>query len=280
MIRETPHQEQQGFITYAINANGIDYLRLAYLQALNIKATQKINRYAIIVDHDTEKLVTDEYRQVFDYVVVCNKPQTPFEAEWQVFWLTPFKETIKLESDLLFTRTIDHWWDSFRLRDVVLSHGCKNYKQQPSNVRKYRQVFDANDLPDVYNGLMYFRFSRTAQWFFQYARLVFENWTTIRDTALTTCYNDVPDTDIVYAIVTRILGEELCCVPTLDINFAHMKSGIQGWPDDKPWTEYALCEISDNMLRINNVNQLAPVHYFDKDFATNERIEYYKRQLP
>ena len=39
------HKEQQGFVTFAINSKDVDYLELAYLQCLNVKATQKNNSY-------------------------------------------------------------------------------------------------------------------------------------------------------------------------------------------------------------------------------------------
>jgi hypothetical protein len=44
------HKEQQGFLTIAANTEDVDYLRLAYLQALNIKATQKIKSFALITN--------------------------------------------------------------------------------------------------------------------------------------------------------------------------------------------------------------------------------------
>jgi hypothetical protein len=45
-----------------------------------------------------------------------------------------------------------------------------------------------------------------------------------------------------------------------------MKSRIQGWNDRQPWTDYVNIERDDNMLRINNINQYNPVHYYEKNF--------------
>ena len=116
------HQEQQGFLTIAANTEEVNYLELAYLQALNIKATQRIKSFAVIVDPATNQQIQEHHKQAFDYIIESPASTTgPYGLEVQAFWLTPFKETVKLESDLLFTRSIDHWWTSFRLRDVVLS---------------------------------------------------------------------------------------------------------------------------------------------------------------
>jgi hypothetical protein len=45
-----------------------------------------------------------------------------------------------------------------------------------------------------------------------------------------------------------------------------MKPRIQGWSDDQPWTEHVNIEHDGPMIRINNLNQYHPVHYYEKDF--------------
>jgi hypothetical protein len=271
------HKEQQGFLTFAKNTAETDYLRLAYVQALSIKSTQKINRVAVIVDPDTNELITDQHRAVFDYIIVANS-EGPFDAEWQAFWLTPFKETIKVEADLLFTRSIDHWWAAFRLRDVVLSTGCRNYLQELSDVRKYRQVFDDNDLPDVYNGLMYFRYTQTARDFFITARRIFENWTEVRDRALKNYREDTATTDVVFALASKLVGQELTTLPSADyINFIHMKPAVNYFAESASFQDVYVTEFDEGMIRVNNINQYHPFHYYDKKFITEEMIEYYER---
>lgn len=270
----------QGFLTLAINTPDTDYLRLAYLQALNIKATQKIKNCAVIVDQATLEQVTDKHRSVFDHIIPTNKVegQGPYANEWHAWWLSPWKETIKVESDLLFTRDISHWINAFRLHDVCLSYGCRNYKQELSSVRKYRQVFDANKLPDVYNGLMYWRYSETSKQFFDLARQVFENWDSVKQ-QLKQCEDEYATTDVAYALVSNIMDTP-CYNPSLDfINFVHMKSGIQDWSDDQDWTEYCVHERNGDMIRINNINQLHPVHYHVKDYPTDEMIAEYEQRV-
>lgn len=280
------HKEQQGFVTFAINSTETDYLELAYLQCLNVKATQRHNSYAVLVDTETMKQVTDQHRAVFDYVVELdnvtseNKDGSVYawSKEPDIFRKTPFKETIKLEADLLFTRSIDHWWSAFRLRNVCLSTGALNYKWIKSDVRRYREMFDANQLPDVYNGLMYFRYSQEAATFFNTAAMIFHYWHEISK-ELKQC-EEHPSTDTVYAIAAKILGEELVTMPSMDfINFVHMKSGFNGWSDARSWMDTVMHERDGDVIRINNLNQLNPVHYYDKTYATQELIEYYESRI-
>ena len=264
------HKEQLGFVTFAINTAGTDYLRLAYIQAQNVKATQKNNKYAVIVDKATSKEVTTAMGKVFDYVVELPDSDMPaMSLEPYAFTLTPFKETIKLESDLLFTRSIDHWLHAFRLKDVVLSTGCKNYRGELSNVRKYRKMFDDNNLPDTYNGLMYFRYSRTAAEFFKTAFEIINNWTAVK-TSLIGCDEEHPSTDVLYALAAHVLGKELHTLPLDFINFVHLKSGIQGWSDERSVFDTVVTETDGNMIRINNLNQYNPVHYYDKSYKYND----------
>lgn len=277
------YKEQQGFVTFAQNTATVNYLELAYLQALNVKSTQRINKYAVIVDQATKEKLNEKHYAVFDYIIdlpmdnAASDSDWKLANEWQVFGLTPFKETIKLEADLLFTRSIDHWWNAFRLRDVVLSTGCRNYKQQLATSRKYRKLFDDNHLPDTYSGLMYFRFSQTAANFFRKARQIYEQWDSVSESMLNS-RDPFPTTDVVYAITANLIGRELCTIPSADfINFVHMKPAINGYDESASFNDVFVTEFDQTMIRINNVNQYHPLHYHDKTFPTKELIEYYER---
>lgn len=274
------HKSAQGYFTFAQNTASVDYLTLAYTQALNIKSTQHVSEFAVAVDSSTRQCVTDEHLRVFDHVIEIPEDLNSADSdwklanEWQVFWLTPFKETIKLESDVLFTRSIDHWWTAFRNRDVCLSTGCLNYLQQSSDVRKYRETFDRNGLPDVYNGIMYFRYSKTAFDFFMAARRIWENWTQVRDSVLTGCDEATPSTDMLYALAAQVTGPELCTAPVLDfVKFVHMKPAINGFPEHLNFTEVFCTEFSDHMIRINNINQYQPVHYYHKGLVAEHDLQ-------
>lgn len=275
----------RGFLTIAQNTAEVDYLRLAYAQAMSIKLTMPDSQYCVVVDEDTEKQITDKHRDLFDDIVVLDEDYAKQDEwklanEWQVFNLSPYKETIKVESDILFTRSITHWWHAFRLRDIVLSLGTKNFKGDPATSRVYRRIFDANQLPDVYNGLMYFRYSETASEFFDIAEQVFKQWETVKENVLKGFIYEEASTDVVYAIAAKTLGVERCTLPDCDfINFAHMKNAINDWPDDKPWDEMIMTELDLPMIRINNVNQYHPVHYQDKNWLTDEIIERYEECL-
>jgi hypothetical protein len=273
------NKEGQGFLTFAINMGEVDYLRLAYLQALNVKATQHGAKYAVITNVH-EEAVPEKYLKVFDHITYLNPEfKRPFFAEPYALHYSPFKETIKLEADLLFTRSIEHWWTTFRLRDVCMSYNAKNSIGVASAVIKYRELFKENNLPDVYNGLMYFRYSQAATEFFNAAYRISNEWAMVK-TSLMNCIEPEPSTDVLFAISALMVGEETVTIPSTDfLNFVHMKSEFNGWSDTKSWIDTVMNERDGDMIRINNLNQLNPVHYYDKTYATDELIEYYEQRV-
>lgn len=269
--------EQQGFLTFAQNTAEVDYLELAYYQAVSIKQTQSINSYAVVVDAATKEKINEDHRRVFDYIldlpVDHNEPTSRWKLanEWQAWHLTPFKETIKLESDILFTQNIDHWWTGMRHREVCLTTKIRDYEGKVSADRSYRRMFDDSNLPDVYNGIMYFRFGQISMEFFQVAELVYQHWPMFRDTVLTNCREDTPSTDVVFAITAQIVGPELCTIPALDYpSFVHMKGAINGLGTGDDWRTALTHEQDGTDIFIGFTRQQWPVHYYQKDFL-NER---------
>jgi hypothetical protein len=81
------------------------------------------------------------------------------------YHLSPYRQTIKLEADMLIASPIEHWWAMFEHRDVVISTGCRDFYDRPAESRFYRRVFDENNLPDVYNAISYWRRSHLAHEF-------------------------------------------------------------------------------------------------------------------
>jgi hypothetical protein len=260
---------QQGYFTFAQNTDSVNYLELAYAQALSIKNTQTINQYAVAVDSETKKLITNEHRTVFDYIVDISDPDHhAMSNEWQAWLLTPFKETVKLESDILFTVNVDHWWTGMQLQEVCFTTKIRNYEGKISNERAYRKLFDQNNLPDIYTGMYYFRFGRTSMELFQLVRSIYANWNLFRDELLKNCREDQPSTDVVFAIAARILGVELCTNPALDYpSFVHMKGAVNGLDLAADWQQVFPHELYNNTLMINFTRQQWPVHYYQKTFA-------------
>ena len=267
---------ERGFLILAHNSATTDYVACARALAKSLRWWMPDCKICLVTD-------ANETDPVFDIV----KPfpfgdQDPNGAwklanDWQAFHASPFRETIKLEADMVITQSIDHWWEWFEHRDVVVSHGVRNYLNEPAKSRAYRGLFDDNDLPDVYNAITYWRLSRTASEFFQLVRTFFEQWDTVKKT-LKYCDSIPANTDMIYAMVAKYMGIDQVTLPNAWPSMIHLKPAINFLKSDvRPWTVEYVWELDQGHMRINGVEQMHPVHYHEKSFA--KQLEEHYGQL-
>lgn len=190
--------------------------------------------------------------------------QGGYANDWQVFSASPYRQTIKLEADMICTSSIDHWWTLFEHRDVVISQGARDFYNNNATSRHYRKTFDINNLPDVYNAITYWRMSKTAQEFFKTVKNIFKNWKDYR--TLLKFPDDQPTTDVVYAMASVIVGIENVTLPLgYGPTIVHMKRRMIETQTDN-WTKELVWENVDKGLRIQTVAQQGLVHYHIKDW--------------
>ena len=266
-------KDGQGFLTFAHNTESVDYVNMAYMLALSVKRSCNINNFSVVVTQGTK--LSDAQRDVFEHVIEI--PETPpFYSECLAWELTPYKETFKLECDMLVPRSIDHWWDACRTSDVALTTCVRNYKGEISDSRFYRRYFDANDLVDAYNGCVYFRYSQHSKTFFDTARSVYQNWDIYRDRVLVGSNYPSVDTDVCFGVTAALLDIP-CSLPLDYPTFTHMKGAINGWKSHMDWRDAVQWHIdNEHNLFVGGVAQQYPFHYYQKDFCTPELIAHYE----
>ena len=253
-----PVQAERGYLITAQNTGSVDYVGCARQLAQSLRQFHPDAQIALLTDSATAQ--SDQ----FDYHVNFAHPlsDNPYANDWQVFGASPFRQTIKLEADMVIASKIDHWWSMLQHRDVVISTGARDFYDQPATNRFYRKVFDTNNLPDVYNAVTYWRLSPTAQEFFQLTRRIFESWAEYK--TLLKFPDEIPTTDLVYAMAAQIIGPELVTMPFAEYpRIVHMKRHLiptqsQDWTQEITW--------ESNPLRINTVAQWGAVHYHVKDW--------------
>jgi hypothetical protein len=144
----------------------------------------------------------------------------------------------------------------------VVSQGARDFYDQPATSRRYRKLFDDNNLPDVYNAITYWRLSTTAQEFFEWVRRIFENWAQYR--TLLKFPDEAATTDVVYAMAAQIMGPERVTLPPgVGPNIVHMKRYINPINTNN-WTQELVWEHTDPGLRVNTVTQWGMFHYHVK----------------
>ena len=246
--------EEQGYIIPAWNVGKTDYVDCARALAKTLLAHHPAARICLLTNQVD---AADTNLFAYTHVIKDINTENAWANDWMVFRQTPFRETIKLEADMLIATPVDHWWTMFRHRDVVISTGCRTWRGDVSTARQYRRCFDENNLPDVYNAITYWRRSETAQEFFNLVEKIFTNWSEFKK--LLKYPEEVPSTDLVYAVAAQIMGPERVTIPFATYpQIVHMKRHHAG-TSTEDWMKELTVEM--NPVRINTIAQWGAVHY-------------------
>jgi hypothetical protein len=274
----------QGFLVVAENNNDIDFIQMAYCLALSLKSTQsKINNLSIIT---TQEVTEKKYLKAFDKIIICEKDDTWKEKSKSLdttslcasyYEHTPYDETIVLDTDMVFTSDISNWWEILYDKELVFTSNVKTFRGNNTTGDYYRKVFTQNLLPNLYTGLFYFRKGDISKSFFEMVNTIFNNWEMFFEQLEKEYRPNFLSADIAYAIAYKLLAlpdYSHLSIPT----FTHMKSQLQDAGNIKEeWTKSLSVFINDDLdIKINNYNQMYPLHYHDKNFLTKELIESYE----
>jgi len=239
---------------FVIMAQGNDYVKCATALEKSIKRVMPNANVTIITT------------SMLPYGDQAPNTNWKLQNDWQVYDVSPYEHTIKLEADMYIPRNIEHWWDVLSHRDIVVSSAIRNYKQDISDNRVYRRFIDDNNLPDAYNAITYFKKSDTAKQFFAIVRDVFENWVHYK-ASLKCNAQELATTDWAYAIACHIMGVENTMMPSFnEMTMVHMKQYINETPTEN-WTDTLVYECLPDHIRIQSVPQRYPFHYHVKNFS-------------
>ena len=111
-----PVLDERGYLIVAVNTESTDYVACARQLAQSLRHWHPSAKICLLTDSDlTDKL--------FDHVVLLpqgdqSQTQWKLSNDWQAGIATPFRQTIKLEADMLIASPIDHWWTMLEHRDL------------------------------------------------------------------------------------------------------------------------------------------------------------------
>ena len=261
----------KGFLWFAQNNDKTDYVDLSIKLAMSIKKFNRMNQICVVTDEKSKF----ENKNV-DYVKVLKEDLSEthdlkWANEYKAFAISPFTNTIKLEADMAWTLTTDWWWHHLWQNDLVFSVDCRNYRDKIIKDTKYRQIFIRNQLPNIYNGLMYFRKSTKAKKFFEYAESITKNWEYVRKNLLIGCHDQYPSTDVVFAIAYKMLDPTNKDLIDYDwFKFVHHKPAINNLLHVVDQNQYLFPNKSNNSVYIGERRVSRVLHYHNKEL--NERI--------
>lgn len=280
----------RGFLTIAQNNNDTNFIKLAYALALSLKSSQsKYNKLSIAVTNKTE--VPENYKWAFDNIIeipwgdAAINSKWKLENEWKLYHITPYDETIKLDTDMIFTNDISNWWDIFSQREVCIPTKVYNLQNEIVENNYYRPGYCENNLPKLHTAFMYFKKSDTAHELFSMAEIITQNWERFYWSYMPINSPKVFSTDTTFSLASKIseLNEKVINPWDNYLTFTHAKTRLHHWGDlyqDEDWSNFLPFNITPNLecfigcYRINK-----PLHYHLKHLITDEIISFYENKV-
>ena len=149
---------------------------------------------------------------------------------------------------------------------MVFSVDCRNYKDKIIKHTPYRNIFIRNHLPNIYNGLIYFRKSTWAQKFFNLAKEITHNWQQVKSELLINCHDQYPSTDVVFALAYRIMDPTNKALIDYEwFKFLHHKPAVNELTHVKDQNNYLYPNRSGKHVYIGDKRASRVWHYFDKE---------------
>jgi hypothetical protein len=275
----------KGYLILAQDTEKDDYHRMAYALALSIKNTQKtVNNVCLATDMDIDSL-PEKYKEVFDDIVPipwtdhAEHSQWKIENKWKYYHMSPYYETVVLDSDMIFPTDISDWWSILSTKDMWITNKPRTFKGDIITSTKYRDAFVSNQLPNVYTAFMYFKKTEQVAGVFKLTEIIFNNWERFYYEFLDENRPKFLSGDVAYALAIKILGIEDECFGNTETfpTFVHMKAYLQGIPEhaiSEDWTKHIPTYFhNDGTFKIGNYAQTVPFHYHIKTWLTDDIIE-------
>jgi len=271
----------KGFCLLAQNNEKTDYVRQAYALALSLHKYNTGQKISLI----TNDKVPDEWQGPFDKIISipwsddAQDEDWKIQNRWKVYHASPYDETIVLEADMLILSDITHWWDELGKRELFFTSNVRTYRDELVTNRFYRKTFDANNLPNLYSALHYFKKGDKAKEFYNLLEVIVNNWQLFYGKYAPNEYQKWCSMDVSCALASKIIGNELDITdPNSYITFTHMKTRLQGWHQvPERWTNViGRYYKKDGSLLLGNYIQKGILHYVEDMFLSEEIIEKLK----
>ena len=269
-------QVSKGFLIFAQNTDTVDYVKQAYALALSIKFSQSdVTSVSIVTNND----VPTEYTAVFDQIIPIpwfdETDATVLQGEhrWKLYHVSPYTETIVLDSDMLMLEDISIWWDYCNAYDLKFCSRIKNYKLDVVNDTFHRKAFIANKLPSPYFALHYFKKSDVAHDFYKVLEFVCNNWAWCYEKFAPEYFQNWLSMDLASAIAIELMGLHDQAVDIANpMEFIHMKTPIQGWSTIPASWNDAVPYVFNRRgeLMVGNIKQSRLFHYVEKQFISDD----------
>ena len=267
----------KGIVLLAQNNDTDNYVEQSIALAMSAKKFNDIS-FTLI----TNDKVPAKYKKYFDNIQpipwgdMAEDKAWKIENRWKVFYQSPYKETIVMDTDMLILKNIDYMWDFYSNYDLFFTTNPVTYRNEPIISDYYRKMFTENNLPNIYSALYYFKRTEFTHNFFSYLEMVIKHFDQFQQDLCPNKKQDKLSLDVAMAMTIKLMGIENQVTNKNNTvsKFVHMKSFIQNWKSSRAvWQNLVLSHFTNNLeLYIGNYRQTNIFHYTEKDFLKNANV--------
>lgn len=256
-----------------------DYVKQACYLAASLHKFNS-NAKISVMTNDT---IPEQYQELFDHIIPipygddAANSLWKVENRWKVYHSTPYDETVVFDADMFILQDISSWWEYFDNYELYFTTQVKTYRGKTVTDSAYRKTFVANNLPNIYTGMYYFKKCKLADEFFEILELICKDWEQFYEKFLPkeTPFNLSIDVAAALAVVILGIEDRVTNKKNTEITFTHMKPRIQEWKQyDDSWQKSLGVYFNKNTeLKLGNHKQYGILHYTESDFLDNIEIE-------
>lgn len=163
---------QRGFLTMAF---GQPYVQCAAMLAQSIKKTQtQFKNISLVIDE--KSIISDEQASLFDKIIVRPWREEVWQERSEVWYYSPYEQTMFVEADMLLTNNISDWWYQLDDQELAVTETVRDFKNQIYTGTHYRRFFIENKVPSVYTGIMYWQKSDMVNEIFELWKEYTSHW--------------------------------------------------------------------------------------------------------
>ena len=268
-----------GVCIVAQNNSNTDYVRQAYALSLSILKNNPKTCISLITNDE----VSSEYN-IFDKVIsipwgdAAKHSDWKIDNRWKVYHVTPYRNTIVFDADMLVLENIDYIWSNES--KLNFTSNVTTFRNELATSRYYRKTFDANNLPNVYTGMYSFSKCPETHEFFVLLDIIMKNWKLFYKKFSPKKQQGWCSFDVSVAIAIKILGKQKYYLNNQAYGFTHLKPYMQNltYAPQKCF-DLLKMDFGDNGIFINGYKQHGILHYVEDEYLTDELINYFKEQV-
>tara|TARA_B100001057_G_C22866627_1_gene956763 strand:- start:1424 stop:2329 length:906 start_codon:yes stop_codon:yes gene_type:complete len=284
---ETP---KRGFVTLGIDT-GDDLIRFSYAMACSLKTCDPTASVTLIVDKGKLDNVPKVYEHAFDYIVELPYGNSAHKDGfhgmnlWQIYYASPYQETIYVDYDTLFVNTdINDLWDVMSVtKEISVPKRALSYRNFPTPPM-WRFEFEIQyDLPtNFYNLIYWHKESLQAREWFKMCDPVFQHWRSIYTKQFPDKKPDRFEKNLLGNVVTAYVDLTNEIGVNLNNHYDLHRYSHGSFPvfEEIPlsWTEQLNYWVTDNRkIQIeNSIIGSGIIHYSDENFISDEILDVFR----